>query len=132
LTNEYEYEVFKDIFSIYSRLIDQLYQTGARNFLFLNVPPIERAPYVRGTEYLNHSAAVVDWNTRLANMAANLTIMYDDTTVFHFDTNTLFNQVIDDPKSFKQTAGYKDTADRCQEYYKVKEAKAFDKKCGIP
>jgi len=64
-------------------------------------------------------------------MAANLTIMYDDTTVFYFDTNTLFNQVIDDPKSFKQTAGYKDTADRCQEYYKVKEAKAFDKKCGI-
>ncbi len=58
MTNDYKHEVFKDIFSIYSRLIDQLYQTGARNFLFLNVPPIERAPYVRGTEYLNHSAAV--------------------------------------------------------------------------
>ena len=27
---------------------DQQYKTGARNFLFINVPPIQRCPPVRG------------------------------------------------------------------------------------
>lgn len=132
LTNEYKYETFQDIFSTYSRLVDQLYQIGARNFLFLNVPPIERGPYVRGWEYLIHSAAVTDWNTYLANMATNLTIAYNYTTVFHFDTNTLFNQVMDDPTWYTQTAGYKNTTDNCKEYYNNEEADAFDERCGIP
>ncbi|QSZ35117.1 hypothetical protein DSL72_007982 [Monilinia vaccinii-corymbosi] len=33
------------IMAVYHGLIDQLYYTGARNFAFLNVPPVDRSPH---------------------------------------------------------------------------------------
>ena len=32
------------IFAVYRGLVDELYQAGARNFAFLNVPPVDRSP----------------------------------------------------------------------------------------
>ena len=36
--------IFSDVFAEYASLVDQLYGSGARNFLFLNVPPVNRSP----------------------------------------------------------------------------------------
>ncbi|KAI9881537.1 MAG: hypothetical protein M1830_000100 [Pleopsidium flavum] len=108
-----------DIFVVYSRLVDQLYQTGARNFLFLNVPPIDRSPgtTVQGASPEQVEAADVgDFNSRVANMARNLSTTYLDTTVYQFDTNLLYTQILDNPASHTQTAGYKNTTSYCASY----------------
>lgn len=99
----------------------QLYQSGARNFLFLNVPPIDRSP---GTisqgvfASLFEAATVKDFNSRLANLAQTLRSAHADSTVFYFDTNLLFTRVLDHPSSYTQTEGYRNTNSFCVSYEK--------------
>lgn len=107
------------IFDVYAGLVDQLYQTGARNFLFLNVPPINRAPQITVLGRSNETLVaeeIADWNDRVTALSANLTRTYRDTTSFLFDTNAIFNQVLDDPCSHPETCPYKNTTDYCPAY----------------
>ncbi|KAL0261895.1 hypothetical protein SLS55_003328 [Diplodia seriata] len=107
------------IFTEYSGLVDQLYTSGARNFLFLNVPPLERTPLTtgQGSDSVDLEKPVVtDFNTRISNLASSLQEKHADTTVFTFDAHTLFNQILDDPSSYTQTAGLKNTTAYCTDY----------------
>lgn len=90
----------------------KLYGIGARNFLFMNAPPVERTPH----GYPAFGIAAEAWNARLVDMANNLSKTCHDTTVFQFDTHSFFNQVIDQPRSFPETALYKNTTEYCAMY----------------
>ena len=68
---------------------------------------------------------------RLAYLASNLTHAHPDVTVFQFDTHALFTKVIEDPKSYPQTAIYKNTADNCEEYKAASKKNDFDEVCGM-
>lgn len=124
------------IFSVYSTLVDELYQTGARNFLFLDVPPVNRAPLTvaAGTSAQSLEAAdIADWNDRVAALSSNLTSTYEDVTSFVFDTNKLYSQVLDNPCSYDQTCAYKNTTDYCVNYENGTPSwYTFDETCGIP
>ncbi|KAL3469739.1 hypothetical protein BJX99DRAFT_251774 [Aspergillus californicus] len=76
------------------------------------VTGLETAP-VRIPRCLNMT---IDWNTRLEGLKSDIEVTYSDATVFYLDTNTLFNDVIDDPTQFDQTAVYKDTTSHCVAY----------------
>lgn len=41
--------------NLYFDLMDNLYNTGARNFFFVNTPPLDRAPMIT-----NHTQDIVD------------------------------------------------------------------------
>ena len=124
-----------EIFTVYSGLVEELYQSGARNFLFLNVPPTNLAPLTTayGTAVENQLAAdIADFNTRISQ-AASTAASYADTTVFVFDTNGLFNQVLQNPASYPQTSIYKNTTGYCVDYENGTPAEnTFDADCGIP
>ena len=75
--------------------------------------------------------AVSDWNAGLAHLASSLSLNHPDATVFQFDTHALFSEVIDDPKSYPQTAGYKNTVDNCEEYKTASKKNDFKEVCGI-
>lgn len=106
----------------YASLVDQVYQTGARNFMFLTVPPIERSPLFTTSSYMSRdflkqtASYIADWNSRVVNMASNLTRSYKDATAFVFDTNGLFSQVLNDPGKYTQTDIYKNTTGYCLDY----------------
>ena len=111
------------VFEDYKNLVDQVYMSGARNFMFLMVPPVERAPLtaqgaVGPAQGLvqQELAAVTDWNGRLINMVSNLTSTYSDATAFVFDTNGLFNNVLDKVGAYQQTIMLKDTTSFCSAY----------------
>lgn len=112
------------LFEHYRALVDTLYEEGARNFMLINVPPIDRAPVTTGfstaaTRVPECHAAIANWNERLQDLQTDLTAAYSDATVFYIDANTLFNDVIDDPTEFAATSTYQDTADYCAEYTKL-------------
>lgn len=103
------------VFADYRRLVDVLYEKGARNFLFLNVPPLHRAP--RTVNSSNNATlvplqkkAVQDWNDRLLHMVHEMERDRKDAKISHYDTYRLFNTVLDDPNSFPETSVYKSTS----------------------
>jgi phospholipase/lecithinase/hemolysin len=115
--------LYDTVFSTYAGLLEQVYATGARNFLFLSVPPINLSPLIitqndngYATEY--EGKVVADWNARLVAMTKALKTKHADVTVFVHDTNALFMQVIKDPKSFEQTAGLRNVTGYCAAYKK--------------
>ncbi|KAH3985251.1 hypothetical protein HBH98_040530 [Parastagonospora nodorum] len=113
--------LYDAIFAEYAGLLDQVYDTGARNFLFLDVPPVNLSPLITekaddgyATEY--EGRVIADWNGRVANMTAQFKAKHAGVTAFVHDTNALFTQVIKDPKSVEQTVGYKNTTAFCKAY----------------
>ncbi|KAF8852714.1 hypothetical protein BDZ45DRAFT_599510 [Acephala macrosclerotiorum] len=120
---------------VYSKLLDSLYGAGARNFLLLNVPPLERTwqPEENGQEIkdkLKSDGAV--YNQRVKSAAEDLK-KFDGTNVWLFDTNTLFNQALDDPKMFPQTSGILNTTTPCGKYASgTPTTDYYDPECGIP
>lgn len=99
--------------------MDDLYDVGARNFLFLNVPPIDRAPMTveQGEDAMQlEDTMVTDWNERVAALAQDLRSNYTGTFVAEFDYHTLMGDVIDDPTIYPETAVYKNTTEYCDAY----------------
>jgi phospholipase/lecithinase/hemolysin len=115
--------LYDTIFAEYSGLLDQIYATGARNFLFLNVPPVNLSPLIL-TQNDNGYAAeyegktIADWNARVVAMSNAFKANHTGVTTFVYDTNALFSKVIQDPKSVEQTSGYKNVTGFCAAYQK--------------
>jgi len=124
------------IFAVYHGLVDELYYAGARNFAFLNVPPVDRAPLTNVQSAANQAeekADILAWNNALITMAKSLKADKPDVNVFTVDANKLFTEVLDNPKSFPQTALYKNTTDYCVVYENGTPTEDyFNATCGIP
>ncbi|VUC20931.1 unnamed protein product [Clonostachys rosea] len=109
------------IFKSFRYRIDSLYETGARNFLLLSVPPLERAPRTTQSSDAENRVplmkdAVQDWNQRLEVFKRRIQYLHSNANVFLFDTYSLFQKVIDDPAQYEETAIYKDTTTYCSAY----------------
>jgi phospholipase/lecithinase/hemolysin len=77
-----------NVFAVYRGLVDELYYAGARNFLFVNVPPVDRAPLNTVNSAEDQAAVKADilaWNTLLAAMVQDLKKTYPDVNVFTVD-----------------------------------------------
>ncbi|KAF1945313.1 hypothetical protein EJ02DRAFT_338781 [Clathrospora elynae] len=113
--------LYDTIFSVYSALLEKIYETGARNFLFLSTPPVNLAPLTLdkddgGYARENEGKAIRDWNERLTALAAAFKHTHKGVEVFVHDTWGLFNSVIADPGSWEQTAGLKNVTGYCRAY----------------
>ena len=107
---------------MYAGLLDQVYDTGARNFLFLNVPPVNLAPLtLESGEYAveNEGKVILDWNARVEALAAEFNARHaNETNTFVHDTHAVYDAVIKDPAAFEQTSGIKNVDTWCKAYEK--------------
>lgn len=107
---------------MYDGLLEQIYSTGARNFLFLSVPPVNLAPLTLANgDYAieNEGKMIGVWNDKLKNMTAAFSKRHgNQPNIFIHDTNALFGAVIKDPKAYPQTSGLKNTTGYCTAYQK--------------
>ncbi|KAI4685853.1 uncharacterized protein J4E88_003690 [Alternaria novae-zelandiae] len=113
--------LYDTIFSVYADLLSDVYETGARNFLFLSVPPVNLAPQTLnqddgGYAVENEGKVILDWNKRLGEMVNAFQANHSGTKVFVHDTWGLFTKVIEDPASYEQTAGVKNVTGYCTAY----------------
>ncbi|EMD32721.1 hypothetical protein CERSUDRAFT_118464 [Gelatoporia subvermispora B] len=76
---------------------EYLYNTGARNFLFIDLPPLARTPssHVNLEEY---TPAYVFWNNHLKDAVAAFSSAHPDATVMLFSSWETFTRVLDDPQ----------------------------------
>nr|POE54550.1 acetylesterase [Quercus suber] len=111
--------IFEKIFESYPRLVEELYRSGARNFLFLNLPAVEQTPMIRGwgsAKSRTVSADVAGWNANLTLLVQDLKRRHRDVTAFLFDYHTLFNEVLEDHDAYEETRPYENTTWFCKGY----------------
>lgn len=97
-----------------------MYSNGARRFLFLNVPPIDRCP---GTKRGPMNATVqaidiADFNSRLVAMGDDIVRSHGDAVVFQFDMNAVFSRSLNNVSFYPQTAGIRNVSSNCVAYSK--------------
>jgi phospholipase/lecithinase/hemolysin len=100
--------------------LDILYESGARSFLFLTVPPIDRAPL-----FLQQGSAVVtklhlliaNYNEQLRQMASKFQAEHGNggqgqVQITVFDTQPIFNALLDNAQIF----GFVNQTGFCEAY----------------
>ncbi|KAF8319341.1 hypothetical protein DL93DRAFT_2225281 [Clavulina sp. PMI_390] len=97
--------------------VHQIHEAGGRNFLFLNVPPNDRAPILVGDadRAAAHAVKYTMWNATLEQSlspggrnntdedtpsASTFADGHPEATIFLFSIHSLFSQILDDPESF--------------------------------
>ncbi|KAJ3769796.1 hypothetical protein FB446DRAFT_705934 [Lentinula raphanica] len=76
---------------------------GARNFLFLNVPPTDRSPLMlaQSTEAQEMlKANILDFNSQLAEFIDEFKASNSGVTTFLWDANAAFTTILDDPTAY--------------------------------
>jgi phospholipase/lecithinase/hemolysin len=96
--------------------LEELYGSGARNFLFLTVPPTNRAPLIvqQGTQAISSiTADLANYNSQLRSTAARFAKRHRDIdTSLVFDAAAVFNTLLDNAATF----GFKNTTGFCDAY----------------
>ncbi|RPB15520.1 hypothetical protein P167DRAFT_533305 [Morchella conica CCBAS932] len=95
------------------KLVQQLYDVGARKFMFMSVPPVEKTPsqlVYSDAVRANEVVQIADYNSQLVSRTATWKAGKTGTTVWQFDTQPAFNQVISNPAAY----GYVDATTVCQ------------------
>ncbi|KAF2143108.1 carbohydrate esterase family 16 protein [Aplosporella prunicola CBS 121167] len=80
-----------------------LYAAGARNFVFLGTPPVNRSPSMleQSEDNQNGEAKVItQFNDLLKSRADTFVENHDDATVVVVDTQAPFNKVLDSPADY--------------------------------
>ncbi|KAK7942738.1 uncharacterized protein PG986_011851 [Apiospora aurea] len=130
----------RQIFAVYADVVRTLYgDAGARNFLFLNVPPVDRSPLTLGQGAAaaeREAADIAAFNALTAELAADLataTEGEEGANVWAYDVHALFTEVLDRPGAYKATAGYVNTTAFCEAYQNgTPNLDTLDPACGIP
>ncbi|KAH8834004.1 SGNH hydrolase-type esterase domain-containing protein [Flagelloscypha sp. PMI_526] len=90
----------EDDWSILESLHEQLYDAGARNFLFMDVPPVELSPAMRSSFGERAKASITNWNKCLHQSAQKLAAAHPETTVLIFSLHKLFSALLHDPEAY--------------------------------
>ncbi|KAF9037785.1 hypothetical protein BDZ89DRAFT_1157227 [Hymenopellis radicata] len=96
--------VFSDtLLDAYFALIAKLVATGARNFLFINVPPTDRSPLMLGQSTDAQAllkSTIQGFNTKLAARAQALKANSSGVQTWVWDSNAFFTTILDHPTSY--------------------------------
>ncbi|CAG7847675.1 SubName: Full=Uncharacterized protein {ECO:0000313/EMBL:CCA73365.1} [Serendipita indica DSM 11827] len=87
----------------YFQLVQSMYNVGARHFLFLTVPPVQRSPLMLGqgsTNTANQKAVIADYNAKLKAKAASWAASNAGATALVYDTSTVVNAILDNPSAY--------------------------------
>ncbi|KAK7456598.1 fungal cellulose binding domain-containing protein [Colletotrichum acutatum] len=106
------------IVDVYQSLAKELYGSGARNFVWLTTPPVDRTPMLLAENADAQKLCkddVADFNGRVNAMAKNVTT-WEGANSWVVDANGVFNGVLDNVAKFDATKEYKNTTGYCDAY----------------
>ncbi|ORX85699.1 hypothetical protein BCR32DRAFT_216830 [Anaeromyces robustus] len=91
--------------------MENLYQHGARHFLLIYVPTIEKAPLNRGNSLYFTYDDTTYYNTQVNNRAKEFSTTHPDCNVLVYDSFMEFNYIMDNKNAF----GINNIVDSCVE-----------------
>ncbi|KAM5544881.1 hypothetical protein V8D89_001779 [Ganoderma adspersum] len=97
-------DAFSDVLlDSYFSQIQQLYDVGARNFLFINVPPVDRSPLMLAQSadaQALEKTVITGYNSKLAARAQSFAAANAGVKTWLWDSNAAFTTVLDDPTAY--------------------------------
>ncbi|KAG6370077.1 carbohydrate esterase family 16 protein [Boletus reticuloceps] len=115
-TNITQFEFYGTLMDRLFSQVHDLYNAGARNFLFLTVPPTNRAPLFleQGPQAADQMGTdIANYNTQLTQSVRSFRANYTDLgSVTVFDTQPIFNTLLDE----WQTFGFVNVTGYCAAY----------------
>ncbi|KAJ7596294.1 hypothetical protein C8J56DRAFT_1000652 [Mycena floridula] len=103
-----------DLEEIVEKILDaahQLYiRAGARNFIFIDVPPIDCSP--AGTPLYTMKDRVETWNVQLNARVSEFAQETPKASVLRFSAHATFMDILDDPETYGFEEDDKTTSDR--------------------
>ncbi|KAK7032147.1 hypothetical protein VNI00_013321 [Paramarasmius palmivorus] len=77
------------------------YDVGARNFLFINVPPVNRSPMMISNSGASTEATVITGhNSRMATKISSWAASNSGVKTFSYDSWSAFTKILDSPSSY--------------------------------
>jgi len=115
-TNITEPVFYAELMARLTSQVEILYDSGARSFVFLTVPPTDRAPLQleQGPEVVSKfKLALADYNDQLNTTVHNFSLHHSDVELaMLFDTRPVFNTLLDNSETF----GYVNVTGFCEAY----------------
>ncbi|KAJ7105192.1 hypothetical protein C8R44DRAFT_834466 [Mycena epipterygia] len=103
-SNSGDRNAFSDtLLNAYFALVQKLYGAGGRNFLFINVPPIDRSPLMLAestTSQALEKTVIAGFNTKLAAKITSFKANNTGVTTWLWDANTAFTTILNAPTQF--------------------------------
>jgi len=104
------------LIAAYFALVQKLYTSGARNFLFINVPPIDRSPLMlsqAASAQALEKTTIADFNSQLSSAITNLKANNSGVQTWLWDSNAAFTTVLNNPTAygFVDATSYGNTGD---------------------
>jgi phospholipase/lecithinase/hemolysin len=87
----------------YFALVQQLYDAGGRNFLFVNVPPTDRSPLMLAeptTAQALLKSVIATFNTKLVAQMSAFQAANSGVETFLYDSNTQFTTILNSPQAY--------------------------------
>lgn len=89
------------ITTVFQKSVEPLYRAGYHNFLFLNLPPLDRTPSnLVSAHPLPNKTMVTWWDETLLNHSTAFGRAHSDAKTMVFDTNSFLNGVLDEPGKY--------------------------------
>ncbi|KAJ7511186.1 hypothetical protein B0H11DRAFT_2386824, partial [Mycena galericulata] len=113
-------DAFNDVLlANYFEQVQELKQSGVaggRNFLFINVPPMDRSPLMLANGAASNAilkSAIADYNTKLATQVSSFKANNTGVTTWFWDANTAFTTILNSPTTygFVDAVSYGNTGD---------------------
>ncbi|KAH8199792.1 hypothetical protein TruAng_006073 [Truncatella angustata] len=110
-----------EIRGVFEQSVTPLYESGFKNFLFMNLPPLDRTAANQKTAYYKTgevypSKTQVDlWGSILSNQTQAFGAAYPDAKAMLYDANKFLNGVMDNPKKY----GISHTATYCAAWNQI-------------
>ncbi|KAF8588460.1 carbohydrate esterase family 16 protein [Ramaria rubella] len=91
------------LMSAYFALVAKIYAVGGRNFLFINVPPVDRSPLMlaqSASAQATEKTVIAGFNSKLAANASAFEAANSGVKTWVFDANTAFTTVLNSPTTY--------------------------------
>ncbi|KAG9091801.1 hypothetical protein FRC06_000378 [Ceratobasidium sp. 370] len=123
--NSGDRDAFSDtLLNAYFALIQKIYDVGGRNFLFVNVPHVDRSPLMlaqSASDQAAEAAVINGFNTKLAAKATSFASSHSGVKTWVYDSATKLNTLLNSPSTygFQDATSYGDgsTLMWCNNYH---------------
>ncbi|KAJ2982019.1 hypothetical protein NUW58_g6538 [Xylaria curta] len=105
---------YNDIINtIFTQSVRPMYEIGYKNFLFVNLPPLDRTAANVVSESPRPNSTMIDWwGNSLARHNEMFAAKHKDAKTMLYDANKFLNGVLDNPGKY----GIKNTTSYCQDF----------------